>query len=41
MWGLVGLLATGSRCGGVAGPLGPIWPPLRRGHSHQPRVAAV
>ena len=30
-----------SRRGGVAGPLGPVWPPWGRGWSPGPRVAVV
>jgi len=29
------------RCGGVARPLSPLWPPWGRGKSHWPPVAAV
>jgi len=29
------------RRGGVAGPLGPVWPPWGRGRSPGPRMAAV
>jgi len=29
------------RRGGVAGPLAPVWPPWRRGHSTEPHLATV
>jgi len=33
--------ASYGRRGGVAGPMGPVWPPWGRGHSNGPRMAAV